>query len=174
MEVSFSRFKIRDSWGRIIREGRYHSPGYWRGSRGPPRLSCPTHPDHTRARVCAAAEAYRNNNISSGSPTSTNGPQEKFAVLRHAAACRSMLQAMGRGGGGGATQIFQKLQKWQTPDPNAKECISRHPAKMNTTESLHGWSWCLLQLPTANSLSYSWLSPYSSWVVLSPLQWVQQ
>ena len=42
----------------------------------------------------------------------------------------------------GGAQILRKLQKWQNPEANTKECISRHPAKMNTTESFHGWSCC--------------------------------
>ena len=44
--------------------------------------------------------------------------------------------------------MFQKLKRWQNPEPNTKECISQHPAKMNTTESFHGWpSGCFLFLP---------------------------
>ena len=42
--------------------------------------------------------------------------QEKLAALRHAAACFKPLV--------GVNPIFQKLQKWQTPEPNTKECMS--------------------------------------------------
>ena len=44
-----------------------------------------------------------------------------------------------------------------------------HPGCLYNT----GTARCLLRLPTANGPWYSWLSPCSSWVVLSPSQWVQ-
>ena len=78
------------------------------------------------------------------------------SILRHAVACFKPLV--------GVTKISKKLQTWQTATSNTNPgCLY----KIGTAQ-------CLLQLPTANSLWYSWLSPCFSWVVLSPQQWVQQ
>ena len=42
----------------------------------------------------------------------------------------------------GGNLLFQRLQQWQNPEANTKECISRRPAKMNTAESFQWWSCC--------------------------------
>ena len=85
------------------------------------------------------------------------------AMLRHSVACCGMLQAVG-----GGYLIFQKASK----------VANRHITHKPWVSVQH--RYCPMPSPiahckqSANSLWYSWLSPCSSWVVLSPRQWVQQ
>ena len=65
-------------------------------------------------------------------------PGQVPMVPRSDSLCCGMHQAVG----GGGDPIFQKLQRWQTPQPNTTDCVCRHPGNMNTAVSFHGWSCC--------------------------------